>query len=233
MYLCKIDCNHPCSPWEILGQGTLSHTHCCEVTNWGIESHQHLACHLNTASKFASNLTRVWPPTESPHWLHHSLRVPLGVYSLNYGLQVHTFMDSKCTSKLAWSQPHSASQRRLTQLCPPCLHDDGLKGHLQTRSITTSECISKFSCSVLSMGAGILPAVWVRTTTTDPFGPRPIQYADLHHLCRPNIVLYPSTTRLCWVWPDPFVHIPSSGFQVFQFMVAFWYPTANHKYWLW
>jgi len=73
-------------------------------------------------------------------------------------------MASKCISKLAWSQPPSASPNsldhggqvhlqnhsitalkciaKLARLRPPSSHDDGLQVHLQTCSITASKCIS-------------------------------------------------------------------------------------------
>jgi len=68
----------------------------------------------STASKYSFNLARSRPPSVSPN-------------SLDYGLQVHTIMASKCIS------PNSL--------------DHGLQVYLQTRSITTSKCISKLDWS--------------------------------------------------------------------------------------
>jgi len=75
------------SPWELKGKVTLSHSHGCELTNWGIES-QHPSRRPSTASKYSSNLTRSRPPSVCPN-------------SLDYGLQFRTITPSKCISKLA------------------------------------------------------------------------------------------------------------------------------------
>jgi len=76
-----------------------------------------------TASKCISKLARSRLPSVS-------------LDSLDYGLQVRTIMASKCISKLAQSRPPSASLSSL---------DLSLQVDLQTRSITSSKCISEFT----------------------------------------------------------------------------------------
>jgi len=102
-----------------------------------------------TASKYSSNLARLWPPSASPNSLDHSLQVRthmaskcISPNSLDHGLQVRTHMASKCISKLARLRPLSS-------------HSHGLQSaylqtrtiSLQVRTITASESISKFTRS--------------------------------------------------------------------------------------
>jgi len=79
------------------------------------------------------------------------------------------------------------------------------------------------------MGQGNLPAVRDRTNETVWHSSRPSQKPNPLLLGRPNPDPYPSTHRFCQVWLDMSVSIPSSGFPMFLFMVAFRYPTANGK----
>ena len=141
-----------CSPWELKGKVTFSHSHGCEVTNRWIESH-HLVRYSSTTSKYLSNLNRSRPPSASPK-------------SLDYSLPVRPIMASKCISKLAQLQPPSLHDHglqvaylqtrsitatkcipNLAQSGPPSSHEHGLQVHLQTPSIMIWECISKFTWS--------------------------------------------------------------------------------------
>ena len=62
------------SSWELKVELTLSHSHCCEETNWWIES-QHPACHPSIASKYTFNPARWQPPSISPYSLDDTLQV--------------------------------------------------------------------------------------------------------------------------------------------------------------
>jgi len=73
------------------------------------------------------------------------------------------------------------------------------------------------------------PAVRVRTARLVWFGSRSDYKLDLLRLGGPNLDHYPLTRRVSQVWVDPFVPISGAVFGDFQFMVAFRYPTANHK----
>jgi len=73
-----INRHHPAFNEKLNGKVTLSHSHCCELPNWWIES-QHSACCPSTTSK----------------------------YSLDYSWPVLTIMASKCISKLARLRPPS------------------------------------------------------------------------------------------------------------------------------
>jgi len=95
------------SPWELKGKVTLSHSHGCELTNWGntvsapgapsIDRRQVLVQYRSiTAFKWISKLARLRPPSSHDH-----------------GLQVHlqsrSITASKWISQLARSRPPSTS----------------------------------------------------------------------------------------------------------------------------
>jgi len=134
------------SPWDLKDTVTLSHSHICESTNWGIES-QHLACRPSTGSKYSSKVAWLRPPS-----------------SHNHGLQVHlqtrSIMASKCISKLARSRPPSASPNSLAY---------GLQVHLETRLITPSQCLCKYgrllptSASPNWLDHGVEVYLWVHS----------------------------------------------------------------------
>jgi len=130
------------SPWELKGKVTFSHSHGCELTNWGKES-QHLVCRLSTASKYSSKL--VWLRPASACSKLTRLRPP---NSLDHGLQVYlqplSIPASQWISKLVRSWPQSAS---------PKLLDHGFQLHLQPRSIAASRCISKVARSPPPIGS--------------------------------------------------------------------------------
>jgi len=99
--------------------------------------------HLIMASKCTCKLARSRPPSLSPN-------------SLDHGLQVYHYTRSIMASKSAGSRPPSASPNlhdygpqvhisKLPPSRPPSSHEQGLQVHLYTRSITISECISKFN----------------------------------------------------------------------------------------
>jgi hypothetical protein len=99
----------------------------------------------NTASKCISQLAGSRRPTASPNSLDHGLQVHL---------QTRLITVSKCISKLARSRPRSVSPNSLDhglQVCTimasncisPNSLDRGLQVHLQTRSITAINCISR------------------------------------------------------------------------------------------
>ena len=73
------------------------------------------------------------------------------------------------------------------------------------------------------------PVDQVLTAKTVWIGSRPIQTPNLLLLVMPNPDPYPSTHGFCCVWLDPSVPMSCSGYQVFLFMVAFRYGTANRK----
>jgi len=97
-----------------------------------------------TASKCISKLARLRP--RSSH--HHGLQVHI---------QTRSITASKCISKLGGSQPPSVSLNShnyglqvrtiMASSVTPNLLNHGLPVYLQTRSITASECISKFTQS--------------------------------------------------------------------------------------
>lgn len=80
----------------------------------------------STTSKYSSNFSRSKPPSCSDQELDCA-----SPCSIDYGLPVFMIMNSKCIHKL-------------THLQPPSSHDYGLQVYLQSRSITTSSCISEF-----------------------------------------------------------------------------------------
>jgi len=118
----QIDCHQPVLHKSFKGKVTSSHSHGFELTNRWIES-QHLArlpstASRSTTSKYSSNLPRSKPAASaSLNSLDHS---------------------SECISEFTQSRSPIASPTSL---------DDGLKVHLQTRSITASKCISEFTPS--------------------------------------------------------------------------------------
>jgi len=134
------------SPWELKNTVTLSHSHLCESTNWGMES-QHPARRPLTGSKYLSKLTWLRRPSSDVHGLQVHLetrsiraskcisklarsRPPsLSPTLLDYGLDVLTIMASKCIYTLAWSPFRNASSSSI---------DHGLQVYLQTRSSTPS-----------------------------------------------------------------------------------------------
>jgi len=79
------------------------------------------------------------------------------------------------------------------------------------------------------MGLGNPPAVRVRTGKMVWFGFRTFQKPNPERLGGVNLDSYPSTHGLCQIWLDPSVPISSSVFQIFLFMVAYRYPTANRE----
>ena len=89
--------------------------------------------------------------------------------------------------------------------------------------------IDKSSEIVLATGPGCPPAVWVRTVKTVRCASRTLQKPNPQRLGGPNPDPYLSTCRFCRVWLALSVPISGSGFRVFLFMVAFRYPTVNHK----
>ena len=105
-------------------------------------------CHMPTV---ASQLTdeesvstrhafRQPPPRTRPISLNDSLH-SVSPNLLDYGLPVHTNMDSKCISKLARLWPPSVSLNSLNYR---------FQVHFQARLIMASECISEFTRSSFS-----------------------------------------------------------------------------------
>jgi len=149
------------SPWKPKGIVTWLHSHGGELTNRWIES-QHPARLQSTASKSSSNLPWSRPPSfvqtclitvsKCISKLAQSRTPSVSADLLNYCLQDRTIMASNCISKLAWLQPASANLQtgsntasKLAQKWPPSsLHHDH-EVHHQSRSVTISECISKFT----------------------------------------------------------------------------------------
>jgi len=135
------------SPWEIIGKVTSSYSHCCQWTNWWIES-RHPAGLLSTGSKYSSNLARPWPSSAS----------------LSY-----TIVASKCISKLrsitaskcVWEihnlgpqvhlQTHSIKAPKFTPSWAPLGSPNslnlGLQMHLCVHSIMASQSFCKLSWS--------------------------------------------------------------------------------------
>jgi len=114
----------------------------------------HLQSRSITASKCISKLARSRPRSASPNSLDHILQVYLSITA------------SKCISKLARSQPPSVCPNSLDHILqvyllitasgcisklarsqPPSVCPNSLDYGLQTRSITASECTSKFTRS--------------------------------------------------------------------------------------
>jgi hypothetical protein len=83
--------------------------------------------------------------------------------------------------------------------------------------------------TIVSNGLGNTGAVEVWTGKRVRFGPRFVQKSRPQSLGWPNLDPYPSTGGFGRVWFDLSVPISSSVFRVFLFMVAFRYPTVNHK----
>jgi len=156
-FLCDFPHHRPPSasyPWEIKGNVTLSQLHGWELTNWWIEC-LHPACHPSTASKYTSNLARLWPPSALRNslddWVYmniHTWMITPSKFtlswppcaclnSLDYGLQVSIFMASKLIS------PNSL--------------DDGLHVYLHTPSILFFESISEYTQSSSSGTPPIAP----------------------------------------------------------------------------
>jgi hypothetical protein len=83
---------------------------------------------------------------------------------------------------------------------------------------------------VLATGPGNPPAVRVRTRKLFSLGSRTVQKLDPQRLAVPKLDPDLSTRRFCRVWLDLSVPISGSVCWVFQFIVAFRYPTDNRKY---
>jgi len=118
------------SPWALLGNVTLSHSHGCDLTTRWKESQRPVGC-PSTAAQYWSKLALLRPPSACPNLLNYTLQVhlqtssvtaskwisklaraePPGVSptSLDYGLEVHKIMDSNCIYTLAQSRSRSAS----------------------------------------------------------------------------------------------------------------------------
>jgi hypothetical protein len=149
-----------CSPWELKGDVTSSHSQCCELTTTWILSH-HPANLLLTDSKSFSNLGLImaskwipkltWsrPPSAS---LSHTIAAskmhlqprPITAskcisdyhnFSLQAHLQTHLIMASKCITEFTWSYPPNVAQNSL---------DHGIQLYLWVHSIVifrrTSNC---------------------------------------------------------------------------------------------
>ena len=125
------------STWQLKGKVTLSHSHSCEWTHWWIES-QHPVRRPSTVSMYSSKLAWSRPLSVSPN-------------SLDYGLQVHLQTRSITACNFARSWPPSAylqtrsikASRGISKLAR--LRTSQV--HLQTPSITISDCISQFTWS--------------------------------------------------------------------------------------
>jgi len=155
------------SPWDRKGDVTFSHSHCCELTNWWIES-QHRAHIPSTTSKYSSNLARSQPPSASAHSLDHGLQLDLSIRLLPA---------SRCISKLARSRPRSISKYAWLppSYASPHSLDHGLQVYLWIRSITACKPISKLaqlwtpSASSNSLDYGIQVYLEIRLITASKY----------------------------------------------------------------
>jgi len=98
-----------------------------------------------TASKWISNLARLWPPCSHDHGLQVHISKLTWLWppsasssSLDYSFQDRTIMASKCIYNLTASWSQSASLGSL---------DSGLEVNLQILSIDSSKCIPKLTQS--------------------------------------------------------------------------------------
>jgi len=88
------------------------------------------------ASKFISNVARLWPPSIS--WLTHLRPASLHYHHHQLYLQTRQITITECICKFTRSQPLSVS---------PTTLDSRLSMHLQTRSITACQFASSWSPS--------------------------------------------------------------------------------------
>jgi len=151
-----------------------SHNHSIEVNSPNPLDHS-LQLHLSTCTIMASKFAQSQPSSVYPNSLDHSLQLYLSTHmimlpkftplqprtapthSLDPGVQghleTHCMTVSQCIFKLAqlWPPNFFVTASRcisiLTWLGPQRSRNHGLKVHLHNCSNTTSECISKFSCS--------------------------------------------------------------------------------------
>jgi len=149
-----------------------------------------------TPFKYPSNLTRSWPPSESPNLLNHGLQGHLQTLSITA---------SKCISKLDRLQPltlHShglcGDYSKLARLQPPSSHVHRLHVHLQTRSVTAAKLIPKLSrlrCSS-SHHQGLKVNLYVHSITVwwNSGGRR--QTAQYQHSTKQRM----ESEGNCWEW---------------------------------
>jgi hypothetical protein len=183
---------------------------------------------LPIASQFAHPDSLIWKDFENNHTL---FRILLDSFR-------HLLEYSGTPVKSSWSTwEHIALHSAYLGVSGRIWKDQCGCAELLSCSVMTSKpfdilmvmVVLYLLCLMLTMGLGNQPEVQVENTNTVWLGSKTIQKPYPLCLGRANLNMYLSTRSFCWVWIDPCVPIPSSVFRVFLLMVAFRYPTTNHK----